>query len=234
MIATVEQVFERSRAHLGDVDGEIFDNTMLLPFFQTAYEEMYSKMDNMGLSAVEATAFYTLPAGTASLTPATAGILNFGELMADGLGERLNGTTDKYIPLTEQSDLSQWDPSDRLRYFEWSGEAFKFIAATTARDLRIRYFASATAPSTGTLGIDDAQNFLAARTAALAAATRDMTTDSQRLDLDARGPKLDGNGGYLYVLCNSMLLAAQRTTSVRPRFRPQSRFRREIYGYPYY
>lgn len=233
MIPTLDDVFALSRAHLADPDGEVYNNQQLLPFAQMAYGEMYEKMLNLGLSAPEATAYYTLPANTVILTPATAGISNFGELQAQGLSERLAGSTEKYIPLAEQENLSQWDPVDRLRFFEWSGDAFNFVGATTDRQLKIEYWASASAPTSGPLGIDGCQLFIAARAAALACRIREPQL-SQQLDVDARGPRLDGNAGYLYTLVNPMVLAQQRTTSVRPRFRPNSRFRREVYGYPIY
>lgn len=233
MIPTMDDVFALCRSHLADPDGEVYNNQQLLPFVQMAYQEMYEKMLNMGLSAPEMTATYTLPANTLSLTPATAGISNFGELQAEGLSERLAGSTEKYIALREQEDLSQWDPIDRLRYFEWRNETFYFVGATTDRDLRIEYWASGSAPTSGSLGIDGCQLFMAARGAALACRLREPEL-SQTLNLDALGPQLNGNGGYLYTLTNPMLLAQQRTSSVRPRFRPAARFRREVYGYPYY
>lgn len=233
MIPTVDDVFTLVRAHVADPEGEYYNNQLLLPYLQMAYGELVAKMLNLGLSAIEATAYYTLPANATSLTPLTAGISNFGELEAEGLAERLAGTSEKYIPLLEQEDLSQWDPTDRLRYFEWSGDAFRFVGATTDRDLRIRYLASSTPKEAGSLGIDDCHFFLAARTASLACKLREPEL-SVSLDVEARGDKRDGNAGLLYALTNPMLLAQQRTPSVRPRFRPQSRFRREIYGFPYY
>lgn len=61
-------------------------------------------------------------------------------LMPLALYERLTGTTDTFIPMTEATNgLTPSDQVDRFVDFEWRIDKLFFRGALTSRDLRIRY-----------------------------------------------------------------------------------------------
>jgi hypothetical protein len=84
MNPTVDQVYRRVRRLLSDGEevragGEVYRNEVLFDHFQSAYEEIFAEMENSGVQAVEATAYYLLPPFTSSFSPVAAGIANMGE-----------------------------------------------------------------------------------------------------------------------------------------------------------
>src|SRR5690348_18059822 len=96
MIPTFENICDRARAHLGDTDvagGEKYTNTYLTPYFGTFWEEFYGKIAAIGGPKIKNRAYYNLAAYTTLLSPATAGISDFGELVAgDRKSTRLNSS----------------------------------------------------------------------------------------------------------------------------------------------
>lgn len=83
MIPTMANCLDAARFYLGDDQtsgGEVFTNTLLTPAFNMAYRELFRAFQGIANPRVQRTAFYDLPAYTSFLSPATAGIADFGEI----------------------------------------------------------------------------------------------------------------------------------------------------------
>lgn len=200
--ATVEQVSADAAAELGDFTQAVYTNAILLPFFKSAYSELWGCALNHGVQMVEREQLYSLPANTTTLSPAVAGISNMGEPYR--LWERNAGSSDKFAEMERVAVLPQYDPTDRLIWWRWEGDIFQFVGATGSQQLKIEYRASSAAPTTGAIGIDGSYDFLKVRTASLAAATFGMSDRKQELMLRAFGQKMepDGSGGLLRQFIN--------------------------------
>jgi hypothetical protein len=206
-LCTVEQVNTDVSALLGDPDLEKYTAAIQLPFFRLAYETVWGVALNNGVQMVDVEATYTLTAGTASLTPATASISNMGEPLK--LWERASGSSDDYSEMSRVDSLTNLDSSDSLGSWEWRGDTFYFVAATTDRQLKIEYTASAAAPTSGSIPIDGARLVLAQLTAAMIAQSPlggQPQLASSYFAL-AYGPSMtpDASGGSLRLLINPMV-----------------------------
>lgn len=218
---TITEVFGDVRALFGEdvSEGEVYTDSMLTPFFGTAYRELFRAFQSNSLPIADRERTFTLPASTTSYTPAQAGITDFGEPLsvfessAEGQSEMEVHETDR-LPSTEAGT--------ELRWWLWRGDTFYFVGSTESRFLRVTYTASGNPPQAGSVGIDDARDFLAYRTASLAGRTRDEER-SEQFRLDALGPRLqaDGSGGLLFQLLNPMILKMQSLPRRRQPFRPR-------------
>lgn len=220
MIPTVEQVLEDAAALLGDPSQRKFTNAKLLPFFEMAYEELTGEMARYHLPKRKRQTTYAMPALTAILAPATAGIANFGELIL--LEERPYGSSDLYAKIDQVDALPQWEQSDRLRVFEWIDDSFKFIGSTRGIDLRISYYDSGVAPTTGSVGIDGSRSFLTYRTASIAAIPAGNVELGDRYEKACLGPMRDGGGGYMHTLIQAMVTSMQKVKTQGPAYRAYS------------
>jgi len=88
MVPSLQQVLDEARSKIGDEAGEVFDNTKLQPYFAQAYRGLWRTMATLSNPRVHREAFFVLPAHTAFLDPATAGLTDFGD--PDLLEERGN------------------------------------------------------------------------------------------------------------------------------------------------
>jgi hypothetical protein len=86
MIHTVQQIFEGTRALLGDTrtpGGARYTNQRLRSpaFAQAAYTELFSVLQNKAIDRTRQIRYPILPAYTSVLYPATAGINDFGDII---------------------------------------------------------------------------------------------------------------------------------------------------------
>lgn len=217
MIPTVEQILALSAGLLGDPSQRKFTNAKLLPFFELAFEELTGEMARYHLPKQKRSVLYTLTASTTSLTPATASISNMGELVV--LEERPSGSSNDYTIVAQVDKLPQEDAASDLRWFEWSNDQFNFVGATQNIQLRITYYDSGAAPTTGSVGIDGCKNYLAYRTAALAAIPSGNVELGVEYDRQARGPMRDGGGGFMHTLLQAMVVSMQKVKTQSPAYR---------------
>jgi hypothetical protein len=216
MIPTVETILSYAASLLGDPQQRKFTNAKLLPYFTLAYEELTAEMQRYHLPKRKRTVNYALVAGTTLLSPATANIGDMGEIIV--IEERPYGSSGIYTKVEPVDSLPQIDPTDRLIYYEWVNDRFKFIGATRDIDLRINYFDSSEAPSTGQVGIDGSRNFLAYRTASIAAIPAGNVELGDRYEKAALGPMRDGGGGYLHMLLQPMVVSQQKIKMQAPAY----------------
>src|SRR3954465_15224358 len=152
---------------LQDPQQTSFDNDTLWPFFGQGYTELRQLMMNWDLQAQQIEALYTLPANTSSLTPAVAGLTNFGE--PTRIWEKASGSSDDYLLVESTDILPQVPAGSSLRWYKYKSDTFFFVPATGSRDLKFEY--STTSDSTPSPGdivpIDGSGRFLGTRTASL-------------------------------------------------------------------
>jgi len=112
-------------------------------------------------------------------------------------------------------------PGVAIYTWEWRDEVLRFPGATQQRQLKIEYESSGAAPITGTVGIDDSEDFLAYRTAALAALTRGMKSRGHELNQIACGrhERADGRDGLLHDLIAPELQQKSRVSKQPKRYR---------------
>lgn len=113
--------------------------------------------------------------------------------------------------------------SGSLGAYDWFEDAFHFPICTGVRELRITYISSAGTIATvnDTTGVDDSLDFLAIRTAGLAASSRGARDRANELNVLAVGPngQADGTGGILRELVAAGVRALQANPTRRPPFR---------------
>jgi hypothetical protein len=201
-IPTVDEIIDGIQDELADSSGRVFPDAVALKGFQRAFRFLKGEMLKRQIPRSKKVATYRLVAGAASLTPAAAGIANFGELIR--LEERLYGSSEQYGELDGPLDeMPQRTSATSLCEFEWREDTFWFTAATTDRELRITYFESDQPPTTGSVGIDGSYNFLVAYGASVIAPWRGYEERGAVLRFEAVGR--DGHGGYLYDLLSPMV-----------------------------
>jgi len=209
MIPSVSEILQDAAELLGDPTARKFTPAKLQNAFAKAYEELTGEMARYFLRKQKRAVNYPLPANTTSLSPATAGISNMGEIIK--LEERAYGSDDLYTLVHPRITLPQRVPSIKLYDYEWSDDTMHFVGATNIIDLIITYYDSGVAPTSGSVGIDGSRNFLAHRTAAIAGRPAGNVELAKLLDIDARGPRQDGSGGFMHTLIGAMLTADQKT-----------------------
>lgn len=156
---------------------------------------------------------------------------------------QLNGcsATGSYVSGgTAQSGTGGFEPMDRRDFFPadvwitgatanpdsifaWMGGVFRFIPSGQARELRIIYRSSGSFSSdfAATVPIEDSLDYLAVRTAGLAAKAKGAAETGAALVAEAVGPKgqPDGSGGLLWQLVANQVRAMQAVPYRMPPFR---------------
>jgi hypothetical protein len=208
MIPTVAEVQAEIQSLLGDEEGRVFTAALALKGYKRAYRYMREAMLKDQVPRAVTVVLYTVPANTTVLTPATAGIADFGELIE--LAERTPSTTEDFVSLVE-GELLNGQQTTSLGIFEWRGDSWYFYGADTSRELRIRYYDSGAAPESGSVGVDGSIDFLATYGATTIGPGKGYDdSEIQRMRREALGPNLDGNGGLLFNLVQPMVRGLQR------------------------
>jgi hypothetical protein len=131
-------------------------------------------------------------------------------------------------PLTQDYDEDAFPLSavnGQLSVWKWMGGAFRFIPANVARQIKVTFMLSGTAPTvtTTSIGIDDSLDALAFYLAGAAAAAKGFPQKSQSLFMRAvgnpSGETTHISGGAFYELAQLGLQTLQMTRVVLPRYR---------------
>lgn len=132
----------------------------------------------------------------------------------------ISHSSEQWVPMFERDPLPQSPMTPTLIWWKWEGDILRFVGASSAREIKIEYSASGAAPVSARVGIDNSQDFLAYRTASLAAMSRDEDR-AERLAFTALGKSMeaDGSGGLLRDLVVPMLRQKQRMPHRRQPFR---------------
>lgn len=169
MLASV--VLDRARAALNDRQGQLFNDDVLLPFLNNAWEDLQSEMQVNGLPAVyNATAALTITAGATVISTTSTPPLPTDIIEPQNLYEKGTTETD-WIPMTEFPGLLPTRQGQKLGIWQWKEEEIKLVGATANRDILIEYlksFPEVIGPSTQ-IPLAGTKLFLAYKTAAEAA-----------------------------------------------------------------
>lgn len=211
MYPTRGQVRQQFLSLLDDPAGTVFDPANLpagqtTPFqaaLNEAYDVLYSAFLNQQVPRIVLVLDgIVIPPMTTSVTPAEMGIDDFGSF--EWMGERLYGSTDKFLDLTQLDRLDQRPAIDRLLQFVWRNNTFYFIGATTVRELQLEYDTSGVAPTDNATAIkvDGCLTFLSNYAAGVAGGRKGYDEMAARCLALAVGPKfnLGTVGGELYRL----------------------------------
>lgn len=171
MSVTAAQPLAEAQVLLNDPSKINYTDAKLIPLMQKAYAELQTKMMLNGLPVMkeQTSAPIDVAANVAALSDGAG--LPSDLIYPIEVSERGDGSTGLFSEMTEQEWEPNLNPGPELLYWNWREEEIKFLPATTAREVRIRYMKGLTritATST-VLGVNNSTTFLAARTAALAA-----------------------------------------------------------------
>jgi hypothetical protein len=184
---TAGQITALVRALLNDASGNLFTDTVLLPYVNSAYRKAQRSLANVqsgsfltddvllvvsAVTAVDASA-------QVSITDATAppNQLPTDLLVPVKLWERRNLSSDSFIEMTDLTDhdgLPSEPQAQTLRYWEWRADGLYFLGATQDTQIRLRYQKSYPdlTDATSPVLIRNAQEALAYAAAAMAGAAR--------------------------------------------------------------
>jgi hypothetical protein len=184
---TAGQITSLVRSLLNDAAGNLFTDTVLLPYANAAYRKVQRALANIGsgtfitddaLLVVPAVAGVD-PSAQVSITDSTAppNQLPPDLLVPVKLWERPNLSSDDFAEMIDMSDhggLPSQEQGSALGMWEWRTDGLWFLGATQDTQIRLRYQAALPdlADSTSPVLIRNAQEAIAYFTAALASASR--------------------------------------------------------------
>jgi hypothetical protein len=184
---TAGQITALVRSLLNDAAGNLFTDTVLLPYVNAGYRKAQRTLANVQSgSFLSDDILLVVPAVTAvdasaqvSITDATAppNQLPTDLLVPVKLWERANLSSDDFIEMTDLTDhdgLPSEPQGQKLRYWEWRADGLYFLGATQDTQIRLRYRKSYPdlTDSTSPVLIRNAQEALAYAAAAMAGAAR--------------------------------------------------------------
>lgn len=193
-MATIADVYVEARALLNDVGAAVFNDATLLPFVKKAYSELQRELRKRSIQvAMEISAALPVNAGVTTLaTPAD--FLYPIRLEEREAGSTLETDWRKMKELPEETDGVVANTTLGIWAFRENEVKFRPGGSTQNREVRLFYTKSLIAIVDGatTVSIIDAQNFLASRSAAIAAASVAYNLDiASTLQSDAEKMKDD-------------------------------------------
>jgi hypothetical protein len=184
---TAGQITSLVRSLLNDAAGNLFTDTVLLPYVNAAYRKAQRALANTqsgsfltdNVLLVVSAVPEVDPSVQVSITDATAppNQLPPDLLVPVKLWERANGSSDDFVEMTDLTDhdgLPSEPQSESLRFWEWCADGLYFIGATQDTQIRLRYQKSYPdlVDSTSPVLIRQSQEVLAYAAAAMAGAAR--------------------------------------------------------------
>ena len=184
---TAGQITALVRSLLNDAAGNLFTDSVLLPYVNSGYRKVQRALANVQSSTfladnvlVVVTAVAQVDASVqVSITDATAppNQLPPDLLVPNKLWERANGTSNEFIEMTDltaHGGLPSEPQGQRLRYWEWRADGVYFLGATRDTQIRLRYEKSYPdlTDATSPVLIRQAQEAIAYSAAAMAGAAR--------------------------------------------------------------
>jgi len=180
---TAGQITSLARSLLNDAQGNLFTDTVLLPYLNSAYRKVQRAVANAGGGGfIQDDALLVVTAVTGqdpslqvSITDATAppNQLPTNLLVPMKLWERPNLSSDDFVEMTDltrHGGLPSQEQDLSLNVWEWRADGLWFIGATQDTQIRLRYLAAYPdfTDSTSPVLVRNAQEALAYATAALA------------------------------------------------------------------
>ena len=149
------------------------------------------------------------------------GAVTAGTWTAGGTAYKTSASWNDVLPQTQISEPTV--ESGMIYRYAWIGDVFQFMPCSSDRQLKITYWSSGAAPTSPTsysIGIDDSQDYLATRTAGLAAESRGAKDRGMALNVAAIGSQLkaDGNDGMLGQFLGQQVRNMQKQRWIRPAY----------------
>lgn len=169
MVVFVSDVFDRAAALCNDPAKSVVKDTVMLPHVQKAYDDLQDALQDNGINTIEeVSGTVAVAANVVSLTAAgtqPADLLDPIELL-----ERAPGAVE-WVPMNNRTGegLPIRVAVETLGDWIWREDDIKFVGATAAREVLIRYMRTF-APLTGANSALQSQkyrNYMSSRTAAL-------------------------------------------------------------------
>jgi len=160
-------------------------DTALLPYLQKAWTEFKLRIKEQGVVDLKEIST-TVSVPTSKTTISTSDIADLSYPIS--LEERESGSSELWTPMEERNWEPNIDKDTCLLYWTWREQEVKLLGATVAREVRLKYIKSLGTLSSdlSVITIEDAELFLAARTAAIASALGNGNFErAQILDADA-------------------------------------------------
>ncbi len=191
---TASVALDTARTLLNDDAGSIFTDAVLMPKLQEAFRQMEAALRINAQSIMIRSVVNTVNAATATLS-----ISDINEPIK--LWEKATAATDDlYTPMTEYDPLPNDVAAATLRYWQWDGTNINFIAASTNRSVKTRYWRTLTEPTVAgsSLILINAEYYLGPMTAAIMAGTlgeEDQMTTLAALAVTTMKSVIDANSG---------------------------------------
>lgn len=166
---TAEDVFNLARGFLNDQLVRLWKDDVLMIFLQQAHRELQVKLRRSAAPVMKGYSDLIVQPLQFMLTNQPM------DMVAPiSLWERPQGAPfDAIKPMTEYDPLPPIPPTTSLQYWMWIDQIIQFVGATITTEILLIYWRQVPIPSEpfDTLGIIDAEQYLAPRVAALAAAS---------------------------------------------------------------
>jgi len=184
---TAGQITALVRSLLNDAAGNLFTDSVLLPYVNSAYRKVQRALANIesgsfltdNVLLVVAAVAQADASAQVSITDATAppNQLPTDLLVPMKLWERANGSSDDFIEMTDltgHDGLPSEPQTQMLRYWEWRADGLYFLGATRDTQIRLRYQKSYPdlSDATSPVLVRHAQEAIAYAAAAMAGAAR--------------------------------------------------------------
>jgi hypothetical protein len=170
-MSTVLSIHNDVRSLLNDIFGDIFTDAILLPFTKKAYQELQNELILNGLADVkEESAEINLAANVTSIV--AGGFLPTDLIVPISLFYK-DTNTGEFIEFTERYWAPGTPQENVQTLWRWEEGEIKLVGATVATIVRIKYlkFLTALVNTSSEIKIINSDTYLAARIAAIAAAT---------------------------------------------------------------
>lgn len=186
-------IFDRARASLNDLAGDVYKNEVLLPFLNNAWEELQTELQVHGLPATtQTTAVLEIAPGTLKLDGQSSPNLPANMIEPLDVYERTPGAT-RWNPMEERPyGLFRGELQSSLNTWRWEEDGLQFIGSYNPVEILIRYTRSfdELLGENSPISLPGAKLFFIYRTAAEAA--RDIGqnhTRAEKLDFKAEWEK---------------------------------------------
>lgn len=163
----VSEILADAAALLNDFSRSLWVDEVLFPYYKKAHKEIILAYENNGSPILnEVSAIVTVLAGSITITSIT-------DIRTPiTLSERAPNTDDLFVSMSEATWEPETKQTSELRFWTWRESTIKLVGATVDREVKLNYIKTVDVPISvnSTVVIPEAELFLAARTAALAAA----------------------------------------------------------------
>lgn len=126
------------------VQGDVFTDTVLLPFVSSGYRKVQSRLLMAGSKTSTETAELTLPIGTTEVSDTSDPQLPVDFLAPRIIQEKISGQP-YYGGAMSQVDVLPSQPQQAYNYYwSWKDESLFFVGSVNAMDIRLRYYKAVT------------------------------------------------------------------------------------------